>query len=78
MLEKVETSTLLKLEFYLPSENKPIVAKGKVMWIEKLTIISTETYAAFDCGVEFVDISPQDIEKINRHIVSSIRDRENP
>lgn len=67
MLEKVETNTLLKLEFSLPGENKPIAAKGKVVWIEKLTIISAETHTAFDCGVEFVDISLQDIENINRH-----------
>jgi c-di-GMP-binding flagellar brake protein YcgR len=76
MLEKVKIRTPLKLEFSFPNKDKPIVAKGRVMWVEKLTIISTESYVSYDCGVEFVDISPQDVESINRHIVN-ISDREN-
>jgi len=78
LLEKVKIETSLKLEIFLPNEDKPIIAKGKVAWVEKLTIISTESYISYDCGVEFVDISPQDIESINRHIMFNIRDRENP
>ena len=72
MLEKVKIGTPLKLEFSFPNEDKPIVAKGKVMWVEKLTIISTESYVSYDCGVEFVDISPHDIESINHHIMFNI------
>jgi c-di-GMP-binding flagellar brake protein YcgR len=74
ILEKVKIRTPLKLEISLPHEDKPIVAKGKVAWVEKLTIVSTETYVSYDCGVEFVDISPQDQESINRHIMFNIKD----
>jgi c-di-GMP-binding flagellar brake protein YcgR len=77
ILEKVKIGTPLKLEISLPHEDKLIVAKGKVAWIEKLTIISTESYVSYDCGVEFVDVNPQDRESINRHIMFNIRDGEN-
>jgi hypothetical protein len=66
----------LKLEISLPHEDKPLVAKGKVVWVEKLTIISAESYVSYDCGVEFVDIAPQDLESINRHIMFNIRQGE--
>jgi len=66
ILEEVKIGTLLNLEIFLPNEDRPIIAKGKVVWVEELTISSTENYVSYDCGVEFVDMSPQDIESINR------------
>ena len=77
ILEKVKIGTPLKLEISLPNEDKPTVAKGKVVWVEKLTIISAESYVSYDCGVEVVDISPQNLESNNRHIIFRIKNGEN-
>ena len=73
ILEKLKIGTLLKFEFSLPDADKPIIAKGKIVWVEELHIISTETRVSYDCGIEFVDISPQDQESINHHVMLNLR-----
>jgi len=78
IFEKVKVGTLLKIYFSLLDEDKPIVTKGKVMWVEKFEIISTEFFSAsYNCGIEFVDISPQDQESINHHIMINMRWQKN-
>ena len=75
IFEKVKVGTLLKIEFSLLNEDKPIVAKGKVVWVEKFEIISTEFFSvSYNCGIEFVNIRPQDQEIINHHLMLNIRD----
>jgi c-di-GMP-binding flagellar brake protein YcgR len=75
IFEKVKVGTLLKIEFSLLPKDKTIVAKGRVVWVEELEIISTDFFSAsYDCGIEFVDISPQDQESINHHVMINIRD----
>ena len=72
IFEKVKVGTLLKIEFSLLNEDKPIVVKGKVLWVEKFEIVSTEfASTSYNCGIEFVDISPQDQESINHHIMTT-------
>jgi c-di-GMP-binding flagellar brake protein YcgR len=73
ILEKLKIGTLLKLEFSLPEADKPVIAKGKVVWVEEPNIYSTVTHVSHDCGIEFVDISPQDRENISNHVMLNIR-----
>jgi c-di-GMP-binding flagellar brake protein YcgR len=74
IFEKVETGTLMKIELSLLNEDKPIVATGKVVWVEQCEILSTNFFSAsYNCGVEFVDISPQDQESINHHMMIDIK-----
>jgi c-di-GMP-binding flagellar brake protein YcgR len=73
ILEKVKAGTLLNLEFSLPDADAPIIAKGKVMWVEKLSIYAAESHVSYDCGVSFVDIAPGDREKITRHVMLNLR-----
>jgi c-di-GMP-binding flagellar brake protein YcgR len=73
VFEKLEIGTLLKLEFSLQGADKPIMAKGKVMWIDELVIFSHGTHVSYNCGVEFVEISPHDQENISLHIMRNIK-----
>lgn len=73
LLEKVRAGTILSLEFRLPDTDSPIAATGKVVWVEKLAIISAEAAVSYDCGVVFVDIAPGDREKIGRHVMLRIK-----
>jgi c-di-GMP-binding flagellar brake protein YcgR len=72
VFEKLKVGTLLKLEFSLQDAANPIIAKGKVVWIAELVIYSYETHVSYDCGIEFVDISPHDQEDISRHVMINI------
>jgi c-di-GMP-binding flagellar brake protein YcgR len=74
VFEKLEIGTLLKFEFALQDADNPIIARGKVVWIEELVIYSYETHVSYDCGIEFVDISPHDQEVISRHVMINIGD----
>lgn len=69
ILEKVKVGTLLNFEFFLPDSDTPIMATGKVVWVEEFAIYSTETYVSYDCGVEYVDINSQDQEKIGHYVM---------
>ena len=74
LFEKVKVGTILRIELSLPTKDEPIVAKGKVVWIEKFEIISVKfTSTTYDCGIEFVDISPRDQQIINHHIIVNIK-----
>jgi c-di-GMP-binding flagellar brake protein YcgR len=72
ILEKLKIGTILKLEFSIQDTDKPVITKGKVVWVEELNIYSAETHVSYDCGIEFIDISPQDQENINNHVMLNI------
>jgi len=74
ILEKIKVGTLLNLEFFLQDSDIPIMATGKVVWIEKIAIYSTEIYVSYDCGVEYVDINSQDQEKIDHYVMLNIKE----
>jgi c-di-GMP-binding flagellar brake protein YcgR len=73
VFEKLEMGTLLKLEFPLQDADKPIIIKGKVVWIEEHVIYSHKTHVYYNCGVEFIDISPQDQENISHYVMRNIK-----
>ena len=73
ILEKIRAGTLLNLEFSLPDADTPIIATGKVVWVEKLSIYGAEPLVSYDCGVSFVDITPGDREKISRHVMLNLK-----
>ena len=75
IFEKVNVGTLLKIELSPLNEDKPIVVKGKVVWVEPLEIISDRFFSvSYNCGIAFVDISHQDQESINHHMMIYIKD----
>lgn len=73
ILEKLEVGTLMKLEFSLQDSEKPIVAKGRIMWIEENDMYSTEIHRFYDCGIEFVDIRSQDQKTITQLVMRLLK-----
>jgi c-di-GMP-binding flagellar brake protein YcgR len=63
--EKLPVGEELNLEIELPSA-KTITSKAKVAWVREFEIIGGRIEKGYEVGVQFVDISPQDIEEIDR------------
>jgi c-di-GMP-binding flagellar brake protein YcgR len=74
ILEKVRVGTLLSLNIALPDADQPIIATGRVLWIEEFTIYSTEAYTFYECGVEYVNILSQDQENICHYVMCNIKE----
>src|SRR5512136_703709 len=64
--EKIDIGALLRLKLYLQGEDDFIIVSGEVVWVKEFSINHTSDYKAFDCGIEFFDVGPQDQEKISR------------
>lgn len=72
LLEKVNIGTLLELKFLIPDLNKILSAIGKVVWIEEFIVGDIKTGKAYDAGIEFINISKEDREKIKQYVISQL------
>jgi len=57
LLEKFQPGTILKLNFSIPGLNKPIIAKGRIVWVRQL---STGISRLYESGIEFASINDDD------------------
>ncbi len=71
--EKVNIGDLLRLKLSLPGEASAITVRGKVIWVEEFSVSSVLDDKAYDCGIEFVDISAEDQEHISRYVTFSLK-----
>ena len=67
--QELRAGELLKLEIRLPEDPPVIYALGKVAWVKPFSL-ATEKSKRFDMGVEFIEISPEDKQKINKYVFS--------
>ena len=63
--QDVPRSSRVNLELNLDDET--IECVGKVVWSVEKKVLGAKK-SAFDLGIEFMDIPPEDREKINRYI----------
>jgi len=70
--EELKKDEILNLKIYLPDEELPVVAKGRVAWAKEFIIGDYLTGRRFDVGIEFIEINDSDLEKINRYIFAHI------
>ncbi|NQT00036.1 MAG: PilZ domain-containing protein [Candidatus Omnitrophica bacterium] len=74
--EKVIPSAVLALEIRFPRSEEPIVACGRVIWSKPSTLgLSPAGHQRFDNGIEFVEISEADRQRIKEHVET---ERKNP
>lgn len=66
--EKLTTSTQLLLDISLPDGQKPITAKGEVVWIRELSHVDEMGRKLFDAGIKFVSMNTKDKERLDKHI----------
>lgn len=67
-LEEIAEGTIIDFTFALPNDDKIINAKGKIVWIKEFSVGDENNNKAYDLGVEFIQISKSDREKINQYV----------
>jgi len=67
--EKIDIGALLRLKLSLKGEVNFNIVKGKVVWVEEFSV---NDYKAYDCGIEFVDVGPEDQENISRYLIAPL------
>lgn len=68
--EKVNVGNRLRLKFSLPGETSSITVNGKIVWVEEFSVTQTPDYKAYDCGIELIDLGPEDKENISRYLIA--------
>jgi c-di-GMP-binding flagellar brake protein YcgR len=68
VFEKPKEGSLLELKFSFPGLNKFIICKGKVSWVKELDFGGLEGRRIYEVGVEFMEMSDSDREKIREYI----------
>jgi len=75
--EKLSNGTLLLIEFDLPDLKSPISADGKVIWGEgKIDERDKMQRRIFQTGIQFVNMKPEDKNKLVSYIEKNSDDRE--
>ncbi|MCM8824320.1 MAG: PilZ domain-containing protein [Candidatus Omnitrophica bacterium] len=64
----IEENTILKLSIHLPDDTKPIKALGRVVWQRAIP----STVLRYDLGIEFIEISPEDRQRISEYVINHI------
>ena len=67
--QELKTGELLKLEIKLPEDPPTVHALGRVVWVKPFSL-ATEKSKRFDMGVEFIEISQEDRQRINKYVFS--------
>ena len=62
------------LELYVDEKNPPIKCGGTVVWVVKKASSKKGSYL-FDTGIEFIDIRPEDREKITELVEQILKNQ---
>jgi len=62
-------NTKMKLSINLPDDPKVVEASGQIVWSQPFSI-GSQSPEKFYAGVEFIDISKEDRERINNYVFS--------
>lgn len=66
--EGIEKDKILVLSINLSDDPSPIMAKGRVAWVNPFEIGGEGKH--YDIGIEFIEIESRDREKINKFVFS--------
>jgi c-di-GMP-binding flagellar brake protein YcgR len=67
-LEELNPDTMLELKFSLPGLKEPICVTGTTVWIDEFTVGTLSSSKAYEVGIKFDSISPEDRNKINQFV----------
>jgi len=73
--EELKEGDDLELKVFMPESKKPMKVMGRVAWVRQFIIGDPQEGMRYDVGVEFLDISEEEKEKINQHLFSLVTDR---
>jgi len=70
--DEIKTNALLLITVYLFDGSNPIESKGKVVWTRPSIYLNTSK-KHFDVGIEFVEISTEDRDRIIHYAAKNTR-----
>jgi c-di-GMP-binding flagellar brake protein YcgR len=70
--EKLNEGEMLDLSIFIPEQEKPIAATGKIAWIKEFIIGDPEKGKRYDVGIEFIKVSDGELAKIDKYIGSNL------
>lgn len=69
----LKKDTLLDLKLHVPDQTQPLEATGKIVWIDTFKIGDKDAKEHFEAGIEFVDISQEDKDKIGKYVFGLLK-----
>lgn len=69
----LKKDTLLDIKLYIPDQPEPLEASGKVVWVESFKIGGSDAREHFEAGIQFVDISSEDQNKIGKYVFGTLK-----
>jgi c-di-GMP-binding flagellar brake protein YcgR len=69
--ERIKVSDILELEIRLPDEEMPVKVLGRVAWVKEFVIGDSKEGMRYDTGIEFMDLSAETAQKIEKYIYNS-------
>jgi uncharacterized protein (TIGR02266 family) len=70
----LEKDTLLDLKLSIPEQSQPILATGKVVWVDSFRVGDSEG-DHLEAGIEFVDIFDEDRAKIAKYVFGVLQNK---
>jgi len=71
--EKLNQGEMLDLNIFIPEQEKPITATGKIAWVKEFIIGDPEKGKRYDVGVEFIKANDEELEKIDKYIGGNLK-----
>lgn len=68
----VERGTVLGLKIFILQEIAPIQARGRIVWIEEFAVGQEDRAKHIEAGIEFVEITDADRERLSKYIFRSL------
>ena len=67
--ERIKTGTVLVMDIKFPQSDKPVIVEGRAIWSAESSLgLSPAGHKRFDNGIEFVQISDSDRQRIIEHV----------
>ena len=61
------------VELFIEKDNPPVKCGGTVVWVVKKTDPKHKTAILYDTGIEFIDIRPEDRERVTQVVESILK-----
>ena len=68
--DELKVSDKLDLNIYLPEDKTPLHVIGRVAWVKDFVICNIPNGKRYDVGIEFLTITDEDQNKINKYVFS--------
>jgi len=75
MSDKLDKNVELELQMLFPEDEKPVFAKGKVVWQYKCSYASESHQPYYSTGVQFSDMTPEDAIRASDFIRNLLKSR---